>query len=108
MSSLYVIHQPAGGKYTRDGFNSRWRKAKIEAQELYPHLSFDFTFHDLKAKEISDLKGNLYEKQAISGHKNVEQTAKYDRKIAVVPVVDGQVERKNIMKWVVLKQKNHP
>ncbi|GKL80905.1 tyrosine-type recombinase/integrase [Klebsiella pneumoniae] len=98
MSSLYVIHQPAGGKYTRDGFNSRWRKAKIEAQELYPHLSFDFTFHDLKAKGISDLKGNLYEKQAISGHKNVEQTARYDRKIAVVPVVDGQVERKNIMK----------
>ncbi len=80
------------------GFNSRWRKAKIEAQELYPHLSFDFTFHDLKAKGISDLKGNLYEKQAISGHKNVEQTARYDRKIAVVPVVDGQVERKNIMK----------
>lgn len=48
--------------------------------------------------QISDLKGNLYEKQAISGHKNVEQTARYDRKIAVVPVVDGQVERKNIMK----------
>lgn len=47
---------------------------------------------------ISDLKGNLYEKQAISGHKNVEQTARYDRKIAIVPVVDGQVERKNIMK----------
>ncbi|GKL64784.1 hypothetical protein NUKP61_49760 [Klebsiella variicola] len=47
---------------------------------------------------LSDLQGNLYEKQAISGHKNVEQTARYDRKIAVVPVVDGQVERKNIMK----------
>ncbi|MBX4525015.1 hypothetical protein CF037_19925 [Klebsiella pneumoniae] len=47
---------------------------------------------------VSDLQGNLYEKQAISGHKNVEQTARYDRKIAVVPVVDGQVERKNIMK----------
>lgn len=90
MSSLYIIHQPSGHKYTRDGFNSRWRKAKEEAREKFPHLSFDFTFHDLKAKGISDLEGNLYEKQAISGHKNVEQTARYDRKIAIVPVVGGQ------------------
>jgi len=90
MSSLYIIHQPSGHKYTRDGFNSRWRKAREEAREKFPHLSFDFTFHDLKAKGISDLEGNLYEKQAISGHKNVEQTARYDRKIAVVPVVGGQ------------------
>jgi len=90
MSSLYVIHQISGHKYTRDGFNSRWRKAKEEAKVKFPHLSFDFTFHDLKAKGISDLEGNLYEKQAISGHKNVEQTARYNRKIAVVPVVGGQ------------------
>lgn len=90
MVSLYIIHQPSGAKYTRDGFNSRWRKAKLEAKEQFPELSFDFTFHDLKAKGISDLKGNIYEKQAISGHKNVEQTARYDRKITVVPVVDGQ------------------
>lgn len=90
MSSLYVIHQASGHKYTRDGFNSRWRKAKEEAKAQYPHLSFDFTFHDLKAKGISDLQGNIYEKQAISGHKNVEQTARYNRKIEVVPVVGGQ------------------
>lgn len=90
MSSLYIIHQQSGHKYTRDGFNSRWRKAKEEARAQFPHLSFDFTFHDLKAKGISDLSGNIYEKQAISGHKNVEQTARYDRKIAIVPVVGGQ------------------
>lgn len=90
MSSLYVIHQPSGSKYTRDGFNSRWMKAKQAAKVAYPDMDFDFTFHDLKAKGISDLSGSLYEKQAISGHKNVEQTARYDRKIAVVPVVGGQ------------------
>ncbi|VTP13181.1 Phage integrase family protein [Phytobacter ursingii] len=90
MSSLYIIHQPSGHKYTRDGFNSRWRKAKEDARSAYPHLSFDFTFHDLKAKGISDLKGTIYEKQAISGHKNVEQTARYNRKIVVVPVVGAQ------------------
>ncbi|KQN56760.1 tyrosine-type recombinase/integrase [Erwinia sp. Leaf53] len=90
MSSLYVIHQPSGSKYTRDGFNSRWLKAKQDAKAAFPDVDFDFTFHDLKAKGISDLSGTLYEKQAISGHKNVEQTARYDRKIAVVPVVGGQ------------------
>lgn len=90
MSSLYVIHQPTGNKYTRDGFNSRWRKAKEEARATFPHLRFDFTFHDLKAKGVSDLEGNIYEKQAISGHKNVEQTARYNRKVEIVPVVGGQ------------------
>ncbi len=90
MSSLYVIHQPSGSKYTRDGFNSRWLKAKQDAKAAFPHIDFNFTFHDLKAKGISDLSGTLYEKQAISGHKNVEQTARYNRKIAVVPVVGGQ------------------
>lgn len=90
ISSLFLIHQPGGSKYTRDGFNSRWREAKITAQEKHPHLSIDFTFHDLKAKGVSDLEGSLEEKQAISGHKNSRQTAIYDRKVKVVPVVGGQ------------------
>ncbi|MEQ6968584.1 tyrosine-type recombinase/integrase [Pectobacterium polaris] len=90
MSSIYVLHQPSGSRFTRDSFNAHWMKAKKKAEELHPNLSFDFTFHDLKAKGISDLEGNLYEKQTISGHKNVAQTARYDRKIAVVPVVGGQ------------------
>lgn len=90
MSSIFVLHQTNGSKYSRDGFNSRWREAKELAKSTYPGMSFDFTFHDLKAKGISDLEGNAYEKQAIAGHKNVEQTISYDRKIKVVPVVGGQ------------------
>ena len=90
MSSIFVVHQPSGAGYTRDGFNSRWMKAKKEAKEKYPELNFDFTFHDLKAKGISDLSGSLYDKQAISGHKNASQTARYDRKIAIVPAVGDQ------------------
>ncbi|WP_145496588.1 tyrosine-type recombinase/integrase [Yersinia bercovieri] len=90
MSSIFVIHQQSGARYTRDGFNSRWLKAKAEAKEKYPELEFNFTFHDLKAKGISDLSGSLYEKQAISGHKNAAQTARYDRKIAIVPAVGDQ------------------
>ncbi|MBS1205725.1 MAG: integrase [Proteobacteria bacterium] len=65
-------------------------KAKKVAMAKYPDLDFQFTFHDLKAKGISDLKGTLNEKQEVSGNKNVSQTAKYNRKVSIVPVVRGQ------------------
>lgn len=90
MSSIYVIHQPSGSRYTRDAFNAQWMKAKKAAASKYPELDFNFTFHDLKAKGISDLEGTLQEKQQISGHKNASQTARYNRKIPIVPVVGGQ------------------
>lgn len=44
----------------------------------------DFPLHDLKAKDISDLDGTLQEEQEISGHKDIRQTAKYDRKVQEV------------------------
>jgi len=90
MSSIFVLHQATGAGYTRDGFNSRWAKARQDAIEKFPELDFDFTFHDLKAKGVSDLEGSLNEKQAISGHKSASQTARYDRKIAIVPTVGEQ------------------
>ena len=90
MNSIYVIHQPSGSRYTRDAFNAQWMKAKKLAAEKNTDLDFQFTFHDLKAKGISDLDGTLNEKQEISGHKNASQTARYNRKISVVPVVGGQ------------------
>lgn len=90
VSSIYVLHHKSGSRYTRDAFNAQWMKAKQKAKDLNPDMLFDFTFHDLKAKGVSELEGSLYEKQAITGHKNVGQTAKYDRKLATVPVVGGQ------------------
>ncbi|CDL85371.1 tyrosine-type recombinase/integrase [Xenorhabdus szentirmaii] len=90
VSSIYVLHQRGGSRYSRDGFNSRWKKAKAEATRQFPELDFHFTFHDLKAKGVSDLEGSLAEKQFITGHKNITQTARYDRKVKIVPVVGGQ------------------
>ncbi|WP_308822746.1 tyrosine-type recombinase/integrase, partial [Sodalis praecaptivus] len=90
IASTFLLHQPNGDRYTTSGMNNRWQAAKVAAKKKYPELNFDFTFHDLKAKGISDLSGSLQEKQAISGHKNIGQTARYDRKIKVVPTVDGQ------------------
>lgn len=46
MSSVFIIHQDSGAKYTRDGFNSRWMKAKQATKEKFPELDFNFTFHD--------------------------------------------------------------
>lgn len=80
MSSIFIIHQPNDSGCTRDGFNSRWSAAREAAKLKFPELLFDFTFHDLKAKGVSDLERDLYEKRAITGHKNVEQNAAYDRK----------------------------
>lgn len=41
-------------------------KAKKAAAVKYSGLDFNFTFHDLKAKGISDVEGTLSDKQAIS------------------------------------------
>lgn len=68
IASVYVIHQQNGNRYTRDGFNSKLRNAKLAAKAANPSLDIDFTLHDLKAKGTSDLEGSLSEKQTISGH----------------------------------------
>lgn len=90
VSSIFVLHQQSGSRFTRDAFNAHWMKAKKAASEKFPEIDFNFTFHDLKAKGISDLSGPLSEKQEIAGHKNSSQTARYNRKVSVVPVVGGQ------------------
>ncbi|MGE4259971.1 tyrosine-type recombinase/integrase [Shewanella sp.] len=87
IASTFVLSQSYGGKWTRDGFNSRWSSDRSKAREA-TGLPLDFTFHDLKAKGISDIDGTLQEKQAISGHKSVGQTARYDRKVKKVKTVD--------------------
>lgn len=33
ISSIYVIHQQNGNRYTRDGLNSAWAKAKKDAEK---------------------------------------------------------------------------
>lgn len=83
-NSLFVIHQANGSPFSRDGFNSRWRKARERARAA-TGMDLDFTFHDLKAKSISDYEGSSREKQIFSGHKTEAQVASYDRKVQRVP-----------------------
>ena len=76
-----------GGQYSYTGFNDIWRKARAAASEKlgYPITG---TFHDLKAKGISDYDGSSKEKQLFSGHKTEAQVLTYNRKPAVSPTLD--------------------
>ncbi len=79
VESIYLVHKKDGTRYTENGFNSAWRKA-VKAAGLE---NAGFTFHDIKAKSISDYEGD---KQKFSGHKTPRQVEDYDRKI---PIVEG-------------------
>lgn len=79
-STIYVIPTRSGTAYTSDGFRTQWSKARQLARKE-TGLDLNFTFHDIKAKSISDYDGD---KQKFSGHKTASQVAVYDRKTSVV------------------------
>ncbi|AQS36606.1 hypothetical protein Sps_01440 [Shewanella psychrophila] len=85
VASIFVINKTGGGKLTGDGFRSSWKRAITKMKEEYPQLATDFTFHDIKAKSLSDFEGTLAEKQQFSGHKNMGQVNTYERKVVLVP-----------------------
>ena len=78
--STFVIPTRTGTGYTSDGFRAMFTKARAKAR-LETKKALNFTFHDIKAKGISDFEGD---KQKFSGHKTPGQVAVYDRKIEVV------------------------
>ncbi|MEH6711596.1 MAG: tyrosine-type recombinase/integrase [Paraglaciecola polaris] len=89
VESMYVLQQKNGSPFALASFDQRWRKAVIKAR-LETELPLDFTFHDLKAKGISDFEGTTAEKQRASGHKSESQISIYDRKVQVVPTVESK------------------
>jgi hypothetical protein len=46
------------------------------------------TFHDIKAKAVSDYEGSTRDKQLFSGHKTENQVNTYDRKVKISPTLD--------------------
>lgn len=89
ISSLFIIHQANGSSYTDGGFRARW-VATLERAKQASGLLMDFTFHDLKAKGISDFKGSLESKREAAGHTTTKQTADYDRRIHIVQTVESK------------------
>jgi len=84
VNSFYLVHQSRGNSYTVSGFDKLWQNTKKDAEKALGY-KLDFTFHDIKAKAISDYDGD---KQRFSGHKTASQVAIYDRKIERVETLD--------------------
>lgn len=86
--SGYLFVDDHGQRITGHKLRQWWREARDAAQGAMRKeheddgILFDFTFHDIKAKSISDYEGD---KQQFSGHKTRSQVLVYDRK---TPVVD--------------------
>lgn len=83
----FVIIGSHGGGFSKRGFSHRWEDAR---QKASAKLGYDIncTFHDLKAKGISDYEGSSRDKQLFSGHKTESQVLIYDRKTKVSPSLD--------------------
>lgn len=84
--SRWVISQPSGKSYTERGFDQGWIDARAAARKE-SGLALDFTFHDIKAKSVSDYEGSSKDKQQLTGHKTESQVAAYDRKLKVTPTL---------------------
>lgn len=80
----HVVHTLAGTAYSRGGFQSLWKRSRAAALAAGT-LKQSFTFHDLKAKGISDYDGD---KQKFSGHRTASQVQVYDRKPSEVVALD--------------------
>ncbi|RVR37640.1 integrase [Klebsiella pneumoniae] len=85
-----VIRTMYGERYSYKGFNEAWRKARNAASEELGR-PLDCTFHDLKAKGISDYKGSGRDKQKFSGHKTESQVLVYDRKVKISPTLNKKM-----------------
>ncbi|MCE6965988.1 tyrosine-type recombinase/integrase [Enterobacter sp. MW07] len=85
----FVLPSPTGGRMNKKTFNTWWNNAKKRAA-LRLGRTVPGTFHDIKAKAISDYEGSSRDKQLFSGHKTESQVLVYDRKIKVTPSLDPE------------------
>nr|BDD45192.1 integrase [Saccharospirillaceae bacterium] len=89
--TMFVFHKTDGSPWGEDALEGQWYYAWRKAQEEHPELE-RFTFHDLKAKGVSDYDGA--NKREFSGHKTESQVATYDRKARRSPTLDPDKGRR--------------
>lgn len=75
----HLIHTRKGDRLTSSGFHSIFYRAQRRANQS------GWTFHDVKAKAITDFRGD---KQRFSGHRSSRMVALYDRLPAVVDTLE--------------------
>lgn len=78
--SMYLIHSRTGQPYSTQGFKAMWQrlmKAWLESDES----NVRFTFHDLRAKAVTDLIEDGRKASELTGHRTESIPAKvYDRR----------------------------
>lgn len=83
----YVIVNRNGKPYTLDGFQTQWKRAINKALKL-KLIETPFTFHDIKAKSLSDAE-TLEEARQRAAHSDARITQQvYRRKPEIVTVQD--------------------
>jgi integrase len=83
----YVIANRQGKRYTRDGFQTQWKRAMNKAMKL-GLIQTPFTFHDIRAKSTSDAE-DLETARIRAGHSDSEITQRvYRRKPEEATIMD--------------------
>lgn len=78
ITSQYVIHTRTGSPYGSDGFKSLWQRLMREWVEQGNER---FTFHDLRAKAVTDVSDQGRKASELTGHRTEAVVAKvYDRR----------------------------
>jgi len=91
VSSLRYLFCDKKGNRPMQKTMARWyAKARVQAKEKYQadtskEWITDFTFHDIKAKSMSDYEGE--DLRHFSGHKTEAQAQSYNRKVKVTPTL---------------------
>lgn len=67
--SNHIVRNAKGEQVNAHGFNSAWRRMKVKMGDRHFH------YHDIKAKGISDMKGEQW-----AGHKSKKALAVYQRR----------------------------
>lgn len=75
---MYVIHTQSGTPYTSDGFKTLWQRLMNEWVDLGHER---FTFHDLRAKTVTDMEEQGRKSSNLTGHRQEATIARvYDRR----------------------------
>jgi len=75
---VYVIHNEGGQPYTSDGFKTLWQRAMNEWEEMGNER---FTFHDIRAKAVTDVIEQGRKASDLTGHVDDRVIAQvYDRR----------------------------
>jgi integrase len=78
-----VIVNRKGKRYTRDGFQTQWKRAMTKA---FPNKEERFTFNDIRAKSLSDAE-TLEEARIRAGHADTQITQRVYRRLPEVATV---------------------